>query len=175
METLDIDKIALENKEDNFKLQLHTGISEKDRINIASGLSKLLADSYLLMIKTHCYHWNVRGDLFYTIHEMTEEQYTDLFSAIDDLAERIRALGFDAPGTIEDFSKLSFIKDAKNKAVEKEIIADLLQSHESIVRNIRPVLETAEEAHDDVTVDMLTDRLTIHEKNAWMWRSFLER
>merc|ERR1712146_239401 len=132
------------------KLIVNTGIPEEKRQQIASGLSKLLADSYLLMIKTHLYHWNVKGGLFYTIHEMTEMQYNDLFEAIDVIAERIRALGYDSPGTIEEFSKMSFIKDGKTNPSESEIIADLLTSHEGIVRNLREVMKDAAKAEDEV-------------------------
>jgi len=173
METVNIENINLKNG-NGRKIQVETGIAADSREQIARGMSMLLADSYLLMLKTHFYHWNVKGHLFHTIHEMTEEQYNDLFSAVDDLAERIRALGFDAPGTFKQFQELSGNRDAKEQANEHEIIADLLQSHEAIVKSMRKVLQVADSASDEVTVDMLTQRLYTHEKYAWMWRSFLE-
>ncbi|MBX2844097.1 MAG: DNA starvation/stationary phase protection protein [Flammeovirgaceae bacterium] len=174
METVELNEIKLK-EEDRYKIELNTGIQAMDRVEIVSGLSEIVANSYLLMLKTHLYHWNVKGDLFYTIHKMTEEQYTDLFSAIDDLAERIRALGSGAPGTLGEFSKLSFVKDGKMNSTEKEMIGDLLNDHEELVRLMREVVPVANKAGDEVTVDLLTQRLTTHEKNAWMWRSFLEK
>ncbi|WP_020528297.1 Dps family protein [Flexithrix dorotheae] len=174
METVELNEVNLK-EEDKYKIELNTGIQALDRVEIASGLSKTIANSYLLMLKTHLYHWNVKGDLFYTIHKMTEEQYNDLFSAIDDLAERMRALGAGAPGTLEEFSKLAFVKDGKMNSTEKEMIGDLLKDHEQLVRLMREVVPVADKAGDEVTVDLLTQRLTIHEKYAWMWRSFLEK
>merc|ERR1712054_680337 len=174
MDTTVIDKLDYSNQRTS-KLIVNTGIPEDQRKVIADGLAKVLADSYLLMIKTHLYHWNVKGGLFYTIHEMTEQQYTDLFEAIDVIAERIRALGYDSPGTISEFSQMSLIKDGKISPSESEIIADLLTSHEGIVRTIRDVMKDASKAGDEVTLDMLTGRSNVHEKTAWMWRSFLEK
>jgi starvation-inducible DNA-binding protein len=162
-------------KKETRKIKVNTGLEANDRERITKGLSKLLADSYMLLLKTHLYHWNVKGKMFHTIHEMTEEQYNELFVAIDEIAERIRALGFDAPGTFTEFNKLTSIQEGNGKASQEEMIADLLKSHESISRLCYEVIPVGEKAGDEVTVDMLIERITVHEKTAWMWRSFLER
>ena len=138
------------------------------------GLSRLVANSYMLMLKTHFYHWNVKGSLFHTIHELTEEQYNELFEAVDEIAERIRALGFDAPGTLAQFNDLSTVSDGKVGASQEEILKDLLQSQENIAKLCYGIIPMAEKAGDEATVDMLIERVTVHEKTAWMWRSFLE-
>ncbi len=157
------------------KIALHTGLDENARNKVADQLKKNLADAYLLMLKTHFYHWNVKGTLFKSIHDLTEEQYTEIFTAIDDLAERIRALGHEAPGSFSHYSKLSEVEDAKSGLTDLEMAADLLRTHENIIQRLRETLETGGDSKDEVTVDMMVGRLTVHEKNAWMLRSFLER
>lgn len=157
------------------RIELHTGLDENARANVVSKLSKVLADHYLLMLKTHNYHWNVRGPLFKSIHDITEEQYYDFFEAIDELAERIRALGHDAPGSFTEYSKLSEIEEAKKGIADLDMVADLVASHENLIGNMRDTLEEAEKVKDEVTVDMMVERLTKHEKNAWMLRSFIEK
>lgn len=157
------------------KIQLHTGLSEENRNSVAEKLKGNLADSYLLMLKTHYYHWNVRGTLFKSLHDLTEEQYTNIFEAIDDLAERIRALGHEAPGTFSDYLKISDVNEAKSGLTDLEMAADLLQTHENIILKLRETLRTSDEVEDEVTVDMMVERLSVHEKNAWMLRSLIER
>lgn len=156
-------------------VQLQTGLPESGRESIAKYMKEILADHYLLMLKTQNYHWNVRGPLFKSMHDLTEAQYEDLFSAIDEIAERIRALGFDSPGSLQSFSDLSAIKEAKEGIPALEMAADLLESHEHLVRNMRAALIVADKNDDEVSVDLLTERLKIHEKAAWMWRSFIEQ
>lgn len=158
----------------HYKVKMDTGINEEDRKSIANGLSTILADSYNLMIMLHNYHWNVRGKNFRQIHLLTEEQYNDLFQAIDEIAERIRALGFIAPGSLQEFSKLTGLKEPNSRASENEMLADLLQSHEKIAKNLRKVIGKADEVSDEATADLLTERIDIHEKSAWMLRSMLE-
>lgn len=157
------------------KIQLHTGLGEENREKVATMLKGILADSYLLMLKTHFYHWNVKGRLFKSLHDLTEEQYTELFEAIDDLAERIRALGHEAPGSFSKYANLSQVKEAQSGLSDLEQAADLLETHEHIILNLRETLRTADEVEDEVTVDMMVGRLTAHEKFAWMLRSFLEQ
>lgn len=155
-------------------MQINTGIPEKDRQEIADGLSKLLAESYSLYLKTHNYHWNVTGPMFQTLHIMFETQYTELALAVDLIAERIRALGQYAPGGYEEFAKLSSIKDAKKGASAHEMIRDLVSSHETVIRTARSLFPAAERGVDQVTLDLLTTRMEIHEKTSWMLRSLLE-
>lgn len=157
------------------RVELHTGLDENARANVVAKLSKVLADHYLLMLKTHNYHWNVRGPLFKSLHDLTEEQYDDLFEAIDELAERIRALGHDAPGTFSEYIELSEIEEAKKGIADLEMVADLVGSHENLIGNMRTTLEEAEKVGDEVTVDMMVNRLSVHEKYAWMLRSFIEK
>ena len=157
------------------KVALNTGLNENAREQVSERLKSVLADSYLLMLKTHYYHWNVTGPLFKSLHDLTEEQYTDLFGAIDDLAERIRALGHEAPGSIAAYSKLGSIEDAKSDLSDMEMAADLVKSHESLIKGLRDTLNVADQASDEVTVDMMVDRLSMHEKYAWMLRSFIEK
>jgi len=150
------------------------GIQEGDREKIANGLKVVLADSYALYLKTHNYHWNVTGPMFQTLHTMFEAQYTELALAVDAIAERIRSLGAFAPGSFSEFLKLSHIKDATTVPSAIEMIKDLVSGHETLIRSLRPVLELADGAHDDASADILTQRLHIHEKTAWMLRSLLE-
>ncbi|MEX0609460.1 MAG: Dps family protein [Balneolaceae bacterium] len=155
-------------------MEVNIGISEEDRKVIAEGLSKLLADSYLLYLKTHNYHWNVTGELFHQLHEQFEEQYTELAEAIDDIAERIRAIGFRAPGTFREFNKITSIEEDSDHPKAKEMIRRLAESNEQVIRTARKALNPANKAEDEATVDLLTERLTIHSKTAWMLRSHLE-
>jgi len=151
------------------------GIKTEDRQALAEGLSKLLADSYTLYLKTHNYHWNVTGPMFQTLHLMFETQYNELALAVDLVAERIRALGHPAPGSYGAFGRLSSVSDAGDETPEATaMIRSLLEGHETVARTARDVLATAEKAGDDVTADVATQRLTVHEKTAWMLRSLLE-
>lgn len=162
------------NHQSHFKLKMDIGISENDRKKLVKNISVLLADSYSLLIKLHNYHWNVRGPHFRQIHLMTEEQYTELFTAIDELAERIRSLGFRAPGSMKEFLELSDVSEPNSSYSSNEMLADLLKSNETITRRCRELIETAEKAGDSGTADLVTVRLEVHEKSAWMLRSSLE-
>ncbi len=154
-------------------MELNIGISAEDRQQIAAGLSKLLADSYSLYLKTHNYHWNVEGPLFNTLHLMFEEQYTELATAIDEIAERIRALGVKAPGSYSAFSDLTSIGEASGDESAEEMIRDLVDGQEAVTRTARELIAAADAASDEPTADLLTQRMQIHEKNAWMLRSML--
>jgi starvation-inducible DNA-binding protein len=157
--------------------QIDIGISENDRRSIAEGLSRLLADTYTLYLKTHSFHWNVTGPMFHSLHQMFETQYTELAGAVDQIAERIRALGMPAPGSYAEFSRLSSIKEAEgaNRVPDaEEMIRQLMAGQEAIVRTAREIFPTAEAANDEATSNLLADRMEIHEKNAWMLRSMLE-
>lgn len=149
------------------------GISEKDRRRIAEGLGRLLADTYTLYLKTHNFHWNVTGPMFQTLHLMFEEQYTELAAAVDLIAERIRALGFPAPGTYRAFMNATTIADPKDALTAEDMIRELVDGQEAVVRTARATFRTADEADDQPTVDLLTERLQVHEKAAWMLRSLL--
>jgi len=151
------------------------GISNEDRAKIAEGLSRLLADSYTLYLKTHNFHWNVTGPMFNTLHLMFETQYTELALAVDLIAERIRALGYPAPGTYAEFARLSSIKDAQGVPKAEDMIRELVAGQEAVVRTARAVFATVEGASDEPSADLLTQRMQVHEKNAWMLRSLLER
>ena len=155
-------------------MEIDIGIAPKERAEIAAGLSRLLADTYTLYLKTHNYHWNVEGPLFNTLHLMFEQQYTELAAAVDLIAERIRALGEPAPGSYAAFAKLSSIEEEKDEVPDAEtMIANLVKGQEAVVRTARSVFPAAERAHDEPTADLLTQRMQIHEKNAWMLRSML--
>lgn len=149
------------------------GISEADREKIAGGLSRLLADSYTLYLKTHNFHWNVTGPMFQTLHLMFEGQYTELATAVDLIAERIRALGFPAPATYQDFARLTSIKESTGVPPAKEMIQQLVAGQEAVVKTARSILPDVESAHDEATADLLTQRMQLHEKTAWMLRSLL--
>ena len=151
------------------------GIKEEDRKNIAHGLSHLLADTYTLYLKTHYFHWNVTGPMFNTLHLMFETQYNELALAVDLVAERIRALDVYAPGTYRDFAKLSSIKESESVPKAQEMIAELVAGHEAVCRTARSVFPSADAASDEATADLLTQRLQVHEKTAWMLRSLLEK
>ncbi len=154
-------------------MELNIGISNEDRLQIASGLSKLLADSYTLYLKTHNFHWNVEGPQFNTMHLMFEQHYTELALAVDEIAERIRALGVKAPGSYSAFAKLTSIDEASGEESAEEMIRQLVLGQEAVVRTARTVLKPAAAAGDEPTTDLLTQRMQIHEKNAWMLRSML--
>jgi starvation-inducible DNA-binding protein len=154
-------------------MEINIGINQKERKEIAAGLSKLLADSYTLYLKTHNYHWNVEGPLFNTLHLMFETQYTELALAVDVIAERIRALGEPAPGSYKAYSKLSSIDEDDGVPAAETMIANLVAGQEAVVRTARSVFPAAERANDEPTADLLTQRMQIHEKNAWMLRRML--
>lgn len=154
--------------------KIDIGIKEPQRKEIAEGLSRLLADSYTLYLKTHNYHWNVKGPMFQTLHLMFETQYNELALAVDLIAERIRSLGFPAPGTYREFQKLSSIKEPKSIPTAKAMIKDLVDGQESVVRTARLIFPTVEKANDEASADLLTQRMQHHEKTAWMLRSLLE-
>jgi starvation-inducible DNA-binding protein len=162
-------------KKPTTALTPNIGIGEKDRAAIAAGLSKLLADTYTLYLTTHNFHWNVTGPMFNTLHTMFMAQYTELWNAVDPIAERIRALGHAAPGSYAQFGKLSSIADAPAKPPKAmEMVRILCDGHEAVARTARSVFPAAEKADDQPTADLLTQRLDIHEKTAWMLRSLLE-
>lgn len=150
------------------------GISAGDRKQVAQGLSHLLADSYTLYLKTHSFHWNITGPMFQTLHLMFEEQYTELATAVDVIAERIRALGHPAPGSYSQFLKLSTVTENTGVPSAEGMIAELVEGQETVVRTARKVFATADKAADQVTLDLLTQRMQIHEKTAWMLRSLLQ-
>jgi starvation-inducible DNA-binding protein len=154
---------------------INIGLPEKDRAAIAKGLNALLADTYTLYLTTHNFHWNVTGPMFNTLHTMFMAQYTELWNAVDPIAERIRALGFPAAGSYGQFSKLSSLKDAPATPPKAlEMVRILVEGHEGVARTARSIFPLADKASDEPTADLLTQRLDIHEKTAWMLRSLLE-
>ncbi len=153
--------------------KINTGITESQRKEIAHGLSKLLADTYTLYLKTHNFHWNVTGPMFQTLHTLFESQYTEMWTATDAIAERIRSLDEWAPGSYSEFGKLTSLTEAKGVPSAREMITQLLEGHEAVVRTARAAVPMAENANDEVTIDLLTQRLQFHEKTAWMLRSLL--
>jgi starvation-inducible DNA-binding protein len=155
-------------------MAINIGISENDRKAIAGELSKLLADSYTLYLKTHNFHWNVTGPMFQTLHLMFEQQYTELSTAVDLIAERIRALGVYAPGTYAEFSKLTSIKEPTGVPNSRDMIQQLVEGHETVIRTARSAFSAVEKANDEASADLLTQRMQLHEKTAWMLRSLLE-
>ncbi len=154
--------------------QINIGISESDREDLAQGLSRLLADTYTLYMKTHNYHWNVTGPMFQTLHLMFEGQYNELAIAVDLIAERIRALGLYAPGTYTQYAKLTSIKEDTEIPNAQTMIRNLVEAQETVIRTARSIYPLAEKATDETTADLLTQRLQIHEKTAWMLRSLIE-
>jgi starvation-inducible DNA-binding protein len=154
-------------------MKIQIGINDADRVAIASGLSSLLADSYTLYLKTHNYHWNVTGPQFNTLHTMFEAQYTELATAVDEIAERIRALGIKAPGSYKEFAALASVDEATGNETAEEMIRALVVGQETVVRTARAAFPAAEKANDEPTADLLTQRMQVHEKNAWMLRSML--
>lgn len=149
------------------------GISESQRKEIASGLSRFLADTYTLYLKTHHYHWNVTGPMFQTLHLMFETHYNEMWTAVDIIAERIRSLGFPAPGSYSEFSKLTSIKEESGVPKAEDMVKDLVAGHEAVIRTARSLFPSAEKAQDQSTIDLLTQRMQIHEKTAWMLRSLI--
>ena len=153
---------------------INTGINETDRTEIAAGLSRLLADSYTLYLQTHNFHWNVTGPMFQTLHLMFEQHYTELALAVDIIAERIRALGMHAPGTYAEFVRLSSIQEVSGVPKAGDMIRLLVNGHEAVVRTARSILPLVDKAADEASIDLLTQRMQLHEKTAWMLRSLLE-
>ena len=152
---------------------VNLGINEKDRAKIAEGLSHLLADTYTLYLKTHNFHWNVKGPMFQTLHLMFETQYNELWLSTDLIAERIRSLGFEADATFSSFAKRSSIPEADGTPEATDMVRELVKGHEAAARTARSIFPRAEKGSDESTVDLLTQRLQIHEKTAWMLRSLL--
>lgn len=157
-----------------MSIAIDIGISAKDRKKIAEGLSRLLADTFTLYLKTHNFHWNVTGPMFQTLHIMFMEQYNELWLATDPIAERIRALGFAAPGNYTEFAKLTAIKETDGVPKAQDMIRLLVEGNETVARTARGLFPIVEKASDEPTADLLTQRLQVHEKTAWMLRSLLE-
>ncbi|MCW5589134.1 MAG: DNA starvation/stationary phase protection protein [Legionellales bacterium] len=155
-------------------MRINIGINEEQRKKIAEGLSRLLADTYTLYLKTHNFHWNVTGPMFSTLHLMFEQQYIELADAVDVIAERIRALGVFAPGSYRQFSELTSIKEETTVISAQQMIQQLVEGHEAVVRTAREIFPVADEATDEASCDLLTQRLQLHEKTAWMLRSLLD-
>ena len=154
---------------------IHIGISDEHRSAIAAGLSRLLADTYTLYLTTHNFHWNVTGPMFNTLHAMFMQQYTELWNAVDPIAERIRSLGHVAPGSYAQFGQLASINDVPATPPKAlEMVRILVEGHEAVARTARSIFPVADEAHDEPTADLLTQRLAVHEQTAWMLRSLLE-
>lgn len=156
-------------------MEINIGINKKDREKIAQGLNHLLADTYTLYLMTHNFHWNVTGPMFNTLHLMFEGQYNELALAVDLIAERIRALGMPAPGTYSEFAKLTSIKEIKGNPEATKMIKHLVEGHEAVTRTARSIFKTVDAAADEPTADLLTQRMQLHEKTAWMLRSLLEK
>jgi starvation-inducible DNA-binding protein len=156
-------------------MAMDIGISKKDREKIAEGLARLLADSFTLYLKTHNFHWNVTGPMFNTLHVMFMDQYTELWNALDMIAERIRALGVAAPGTYREFAKLTVIAESEGKVGAEDMIRQLVAGQEAVTKTARSLFPLVDKAGDEPTADLLTQRMQIHEKNAWMLRSLLEK
>lgn len=155
-------------------MKIDIGITEKDRKTIAKGLSRLLADTYTLYLTTHNFHWNVTGPMFNSLHDMFMQQYTELWNAVDPIAERIRSLGFPAPGSYAEFAKLSSLPDAPIEAPKAmEMVAILAKGHENVAKTARSLYPAVEKASDEPTADLLTQRISVHEQTAWMLRSLL--
>ena len=156
-------------------MNIDIGLEPKQRKSIAAGLARVLADSYTLYLKTHNFHWNVTGPMFQTLHLMFETQYNELALAVDQVAERIRALGLPAPGTYAEFAKLTSIPEDKGVPKAQDMIRLLVTGHETVARTAREAFAKAEAAGDQPSCDLLTQRMQAHEKSAWMLRSLLER
>lgn len=155
-------------------MKVDTGISEANRKAIVEGLSHLLADTYILYLKTHNFHWNVTGALFQTLHQLFEQLYIELAQAVDMIAERIRALGFPAPGSFVRYHELTSIKEETGVPRAEDMIRQLVEGNECVVRTARKMFPKVDEADDEATADLLTERMQVHEKAAWMLRSLLE-
>src|SRR5688500_17667745 len=159
---------------DRSQVAIDIGIDAGQRRQIADGLSDVLADTYTLYLKTHAFHWNVEGPMFNTLHQMFMEQYTELWNALDLIAERIRALGFPAPGTYSEFGRLTSIEETEGVPEAMEMVGILVKGHEAVARTARKAFPSAEKGGDEATADLLTQRLQVHEKTAWMLRSLLQ-
>ena len=155
-------------------MKIDNGLNQKQREAIAAGLSRLLADSYTLYLKTHNFHWNVTGPHFKSLHILFEEQYTELAGAVDLIAERIRALGVFAPGSYKEFAKLTSVKEETGHPRWEDMVKQLVHGHETVVKTARAMLDVVNDAQDEVTLGLLADRMEIHEKTAWMLRSLVE-
>jgi starvation-inducible DNA-binding protein len=155
-------------------MDVNIGIQTKEREAIAQGLSRLLADTYSLYLKTHNFHWNVTGPMFNTLHLMFETQYTELALAVDLIAERIRSLGFSAPGTYSEYAKLTSIPEPTGVPNAESMIQQLVEGQEAVVRTARSIFPLVDQANDEPSADLLTQRMQVHEKTAWMLRSLLE-
>lgn len=153
--------------------EINDGITQEHRVTIANGLAALLADSYSLYLKTHNFHWNVTGPMFNTLHLMFETHYSELALAVDLIAERIRALGFIAPGSYSEFAKLSKVIEHSGDTDATDMVKYLIEAHEVVIKTAREIIAIADEANDQVTLDLLTQRLQVHEKTVWMLRSLL--
>ncbi len=153
--------------------RMDTGIKTEDRIAIAEGLAHLLADTYTLYLKTHNFHWNVTGPMFNTLHQMFEQQYLELATAVDEIAERIRALGVVAPGSYQQFAALTAIEEETGVPAAEDMIAALVRDQETVVRTARKVFPAADAARDEPSADLLAQRMQTHEKTAWMLRSMI--
>jgi starvation-inducible DNA-binding protein len=158
----------------NKLTKIDIGISATDRRRISTGLSQLLADSYTVYLQTHNFHWNVTGPMFQTLHVLFMDQYTELWNALDLIAERVRSLGFPAPGTYRQFAKLASIQEVEGVPAATDMIRILVAGQEAVARTARKVFLAADSANDQPTCDLLTQRMQVHEKNAWMLRSLLE-
>ncbi|MDX1582627.1 MAG: Dps family protein [Thermoanaerobaculia bacterium] len=154
-------------------MPVNIGLSEEQRSEIAEGLTRMLADTYALYLKTHGFHWNVTGPMFQTLHVLFEEHYQELWAAVDDIAERIRALGFTAPGSFGQFAEKTSVKDVEGVPTADEMIRQLVEGHETVIRTAREVLKPVEKADDQTSADLLAGRMSVHEKAAWMLRSLL--
>ena len=154
---------------------MDTGLSAQDRAQIAEGLSRLLADTYTLYLKTHSFHWNVTGPMFNTLHLMFEQQYNELALAVDFIAERIRALGVHAPGSYQQYSALTSIIEETGVPSAEKMIQQLVQGQEAVVKTARSIFPLADKAGDEPTADLLTQRMQVHEKTAWMLRSMIAK
>jgi len=150
------------------------GIADKDRTRIVAGLERVLADTFSLYLKSHSFHWNVEGPMFNTLHQMFMEQYTELWNALDAIAERIRSLGHPAPGTYAQFAQLSSIEPTEGVPQALDMVRLLVAGHEAVARTARAAFPAAQKGGDEATVDLLTQRLQVHEKTAWMLRSLLK-
>lgn len=155
-------------------MEIDIGIPGEERAAIAHGLSRVLADTYSLYLKTHNFHWNVEGPMFNTLHVMFMGQYTELWNALDAIAERIRSLGYPAPGTYREFAKLTSIEETDGVPEAMEMVRLLVQGHEAVARTTRALFPLAERGGDEATADLATQRLQVHEKTAWMLRSLLK-
>ena len=161
-------------KNQTNEIEINIGISTEGRKKIVEGLSRLLADSYTLYLMTHNFHWNVTGPMFSSLHAMFMEQYTEQWNALDIIAERIRALGFPAPGTYKQFNDLATIKEVEGVPTAEEMIRYLVNAQDATARNARDLFHVVDEVNDQPTADVLTQRIDVHEKTAWMLRSLLQ-